>query len=285
MMRALLAVLVVLTAALYPLTAQQLTPTQASYLVHEVVYNELHDHEQHGYWRYWIQKHTQNNTLLEEQIETTDGPIDHLIRNNGQPLNPESSREEQARLADLLSSPSEQARHRKEYFEDEKRIGRILALLPDAFAYTDAGEENGRRHLHFRPNPDYTAHSVEARVFHAMSGDLWLDTRYKHMARLDGHLEENLDFGYGILGRIYKGGWFRLERTQAGSTDWKTIRLEVHMTGRAMLFKTIARETSETRGGFVSVPRGMDLQHGLQLLEQDNPKLLSAMTATLTANK
>jgi hypothetical protein len=283
-MRKLLAFVSVLIVAQSVLSAQQLTPAQASYLVHEVVYNELHDHELHGYWRYWIQRHTQNTTLLEEQIETADGPIKHLIRNNGQPLSPESAGDEQARLAHLLSSPSEQARHRKEYFEDEKRIGRILALLPDAFAYTDAGEENGRRHLRFRPNPDYVAHSIEARVFHAMSGDLWLDARFKHMARLDGHLDENLDFGYGILGRIYKGGWFRLERTQASSTDWKTIRLEVHMTGRAILFKTIARETSETRGGFVAVPCGLDLQQGLQLLKQPNPKLASTTTATLTAS-
>ena len=37
--------------------------------------------------------------------------------------------------------------------------------------------------------------------------------------------------------------------------DWKTERLEVHMQGRAILFKTIARETSETRGGFTPIPR------------------------------
>jgi len=284
-MRALLALLSILTAAHSILSAQQLTPTQASSLVHEVVYNELHDHERHGYWRYWIQRRTQAGTLLHEQIETSDGPITQLIRLNGQPLNPESTRDEQARLAHLLSSPSEQARHRKEYLEDEKRIGRILSLLPDAFAYTDAGEEDGRRHLRFRPNPNYSAHSIEARVFHAMSGDLWLDSSDKHLARLDGHLEENLDFGFGILGRIYKGGWFRLERAQAGSTDWKTVRLEVHMTGRAILFKTIARETSETRGGFIPVPEGISLQQGLQLLQQPNPKVTSAITAYMAANK
>lgn len=271
-------------ASVHPLlTAQQLTPAQAAYLVREVVYNELHDHQQHGYWRYWIQRRAQNKTLLEEQIETVDGPLQLLVRSDGQPLTAESSRDEQGRLASLISSPSEQARHRKEYLDDEKRIGRILSLLPNAFLYTDAGEENGRRHLRFRPNPDYPAHSIEARVFHAMSGDLWLDSRLKHLARLDGHLEENLDFGYGILGRIYKGGWFRLERALAGASDWKTVRLEVHMTGRAILFKTIARETSETRGGFISVPSDLSLQQGLRILQEPNPKLSSASTATVAA--
>ncbi len=38
-----------------------------------------------------------------------------------------------------------------------------------------------------------------------MSGDLWVNIRTKRLARLDGHLEENVDFGFGILGRLRKG--------------------------------------------------------------------------------
>lgn len=249
--------------------SQEITPSQAAVLVREVVYNELQDHGHHGYWRYWIQRRLKGEARQEEQIETADGPVTRLERINGYPLSTEAVRGEQARLAELLSSPAEQARHRKEYGDDERRIGRILALLPDAFLYTDAGLENGCRHLRFRPNPDYPTHSIESRVFHAMSGDLWLDARFKHLSRLDGHLEENLDIGYGILGRIYKGGWFRLQRTQVGN-DWKTERLEVHMTGRAMLFKTIARETSEMRGGFTAVPGALSLPQAVRLLDQDH---------------
>jgi hypothetical protein len=86
------------------------------------------------------------------------------------------------------------------------------------------------------------------------------------MERLDGQLEENVDFGYGILGRLYKGGWFRLQRTQVSSTDWKTERLEIHMNGRALFLKTISRETSEVRGGFAPVPTGLSLAQGMKLL-------------------
>jgi hypothetical protein len=241
-------------------------PMPPAQLVREVVYNELHDHDRHGYWRYWIERRVQKETRLEEQVETADGPITRLSLSNGHPLSPENQKSEQARLNHLLASPQEQARHRQEYAEDEKRIGRIVALLPDAFLYEYAGEENGCHRLRFRPNPAYPAHSIEARIFHAMSGDLWVNARSKRMARLDGTLAENVDFGYGILGRLYKGGWFRLERAQVSPTDWKTERLEVHMLGRAMLFKTIARETSEVRGGFVAVPGGMNVAQGLALL-------------------
>lgn len=240
----------------------------AGQLVREVVYNELNDHQNHGYWRYWIERHTAKTTLLEEQIETADGPISRLTLADGRPVSSEVQQEEQSRLQHLLTSPSEQARHLQEYEEDEKRIGRILALLPDAFLYTYAGEENGCYKLVFRPNPDYPPHSIEARIFHAMGGTLWVDSRMKRLARLDAHVQDNLDFGYGILGRLYKGGWFQLERSQVSPNDWKTARLEVHMMGRALLVKSFAKETSEVRGGFAPVPAGMNLAQGMAMLQQ-----------------
>lgn len=240
-------------------------------LVREVVYNEMHDHERHGWWRYWIEKHAPKETLLEEQVETSDGPLTRVKQLNGRPLDAKDQQREEVRLQTLLNSPSEQASLKQAYIDDEKRIGRIVALLPEAFLYEDAGEENGLRHLRFRPNPNYPPHSIEARIFHAMTGDLWVDERMKRMAQLKGQLQDNVDFGFGILGRLYKGGWFELRRTQVSTTDWKTERLEVHMSGRAMLFKTIARETSEVRGGFAEVPAAMDLVQGMHLLNETNP--------------
>jgi hypothetical protein len=256
----------ILVCAPIAVYAQQQASEAPSQLVREVVYNELHDHQRHGYWRYWIAKHSQQQTKTIEQVETVDGPITMLISNDGRPLSAGDQREEEEKLNHLLSSPSEQARHRQDYADDEKRIGRILALLPEAFLFEDAGIENGCYHLRFHPNPSYPPRSIEARIFHAMTGELWIDPRNKRLARLDGKLEENVDFGYGILGRLYKGGWFRLQRTQVSATDWKTERLEIHMNGRALFLKTISRETSEVRGGFAPVPAGLTLEQGMKLL-------------------
>ncbi len=268
------------------LSAQQSPLTMPpSQLVREVVYNELHDHERHGYWRYTIERHSQQGTRVEEQLETAEGPITILDRNNGRQLNAAERQAEQERLNHLLNSASEQARHRQDFVADEQRIGRIVALLPDAFLYEYAGEENGCYRLRFRPNPDYPARSIEARIFHAMSGELWVSARYKRLARLDGHLEENVDFGYGILGRLYKGGWFRLQRTQVSATDWKTEHLEVHMNGRAMLFKTIARETSEARGGFAPVPPGISLAQGVAMLDQGAAERAQVLPDRMAMNR
>jgi hypothetical protein len=241
-------------------------PMPVGQLVREVVYNELNDHLSHGYWRFWVESHTPKESLLEEFIETADGPISRIELSNGHPLDAGGRQLEQAHLHRLLNSPAEQARHRQEYDDNEKRIGRIVAMLPDAFIYEYAGEENGCYRMRFRPNPDYPAHSIEARIFHAMNGDLWVSAKYKRMVRLDGHLKEDVSFGFGILGRLYQGGWFSLQRTQVSSTDWKTQRFELHMNGRVILFKINAHEFSEFRSGFVPVVARLDLVKGAALL-------------------
>lgn len=250
-------------------------PMPAGQLVREVVYNELDDHARHGFWRYWVQQKAQARTIVEEQIETADGPIARLALIDGHELSPEAEQQEQDRLERLLSSRDDQARQSRKFDEDEERIGRILRLLPTAFVYEYDGEEDGCYRLRFRPNPEDESRTIEARIFHAMSGKLWVDARSKRLTKLEGHVDENVDFGFGILGRLYRGGWFRLEREQVSKTDWKTKSLEVHMNIRALLVKTFARETSEVRGGFTPVPSGMSLEQGLALLNQ-NPRRTEA---------
>ena len=258
-------------------------------LVREVVYNELGDHERHGYWRYFAEKHTQQGTMVEDQIETADGTVKELVLSNGRPLGRTARQVEREQLDHLLASDADKTRLRREHFEDERRVGRILALLPDAFLFEYVNEESGCWHLRFWPNPQYPAQGIEARIFHAMTGELWIDARMKHLVRLDGRLQSNVEFGYGLLGRLYKDGWFRLERTQVSATDWKTNRLEIHMNGRAMLFKTIARETSEVRSNFTPVPAAMSLKQGVDMLSSQNvavaPPIARGISASLVTNR
>ena len=89
-------------------------PIPADKLVREVVYNELNDHIRHGYWRFWVESHTPKESLLEEFIETAEGPISRIELSNGHPLNAQGRQLEQASLHRLLNSPAEQARRRQE---------------------------------------------------------------------------------------------------------------------------------------------------------------------------
>ena len=257
----------------------------AQQLVREVVYNELRDHDTHGYWRYWIQQRAQDGMRLEEQVETADGPVTRVVEANGHPVDARAHDEEQSRLEHLVNSPLARASHRRAYAEDEKRVGAVFALLPDAFLYQFVDDENGCHHLSFRPNPGFAPHSLQSRIYHAMSGEIWLDARMKRLVRLEGRLDQNVDFGFGLLGRLDKGGWFRMQRVQVSPTEWKTDQLEIHMSGHAMLFNTIARQTSETRGGFAAVPPGLNLAQGMHILDQADPTLARVSPASLSGRR
>ena len=248
-------------------------------LVREVVYNELNDHAQHGYFHYWIERKAAGGISREEQVETAAGPVARVVEHDGQPLQGRDAVQEQARLEELRASSSEQSSLRAAYQQDQERIGKILALLPDAFVYSDEGLQGGVRKLRFMPNPNYNARGVESRIFHCLSGELWIDLRTKRMRLLEGRLDENVDFGFGLLGRVDKGSWFRMARTPVNATEWKTDQFDLHLSGRALMFKTLARNTSETRGGFAAVPARMSLAQGLAFLE--DPGVLREASAQM----
>ena len=258
------------------LPAQDASNAAPGQLVRQVVWNELHDHQTHGYWRYWIEKHDTNGMHRDRQVETAQGPMNWLESVNGQQLNQQARHREERRVAQLLGSPTDLAKLRQQYEADEGRIGRIMALLPDAFVYRTRGEHDGLIELEFQPNLNYQASTVEARIFHAMAGQVWIDKRMKRLVRIDGTLQENVDFGFGLLGRLMHGGWFSLVRRQVSATDWKTESLEVHMTGRALLLATITRETSERRGGFEPVSSRLTLAQGAEMLRTDKPETVLA---------
>jgi len=246
--------------------AATLNPEQ---LIRDTVYNELHDHEGHGYWQYTIHKKTANELMSLEQVETKSGPVQRLIAVNGEPLTAQRRHDEDVRLAEFLSDSAKQRKVREQYLEDERRIERIMQLLPIAFLYQYEGMEGDNYCLSFRPNPAFHPPTIEARVFHAMQGKVYVNARWKRLARLDGRLMDNIDFGYGLLGRLNKGGWFNLDRTRANETDWKTEMLEIHVSGRAVLFKTIAKDTREERFGFREVPRNITLSDAKRMLDSE----------------
>ncbi|HEY2858637.1 MAG TPA: hypothetical protein VGJ21_09490 [Terracidiphilus sp.] len=279
-MRAVGVLMGVLAAASSVCGAAPLAQEDARTLVREVVYNEQHDHDIHGYWRYWVQKHGQAGTQIEEQVETAEGTVSRVLIHNGQRLDAQSEQVEDDKLRALMNSPGQQANLRQAYREDEDKIGRILVLLPDAFDFTDAGMEGGMRHLRYTPNAKYTAHGMEAKVFHQLSGDLWIDVRMKRLKRLEGHLSDDVNFGFGVLGRVNKGSWFRMARTQVNSDEWKTDQLSVHISGRALMMKTIGHDTDEVRGGFETVPAAMSMTQGLRML-QVSPEREAALAVSV----
>jgi hypothetical protein len=253
-----------------PESPQQLTQSPQQ-LIKDVVYNELAEHQHHGYFEYLDVTRTGQETVVKAEVETNRGRIHRTVAEDGKSLSAEQQEEESRRLQTLLTDSGQQQRLLRDYQDDEDRIARIVGLMPEGFLYQFAGVQGDDIRLTYRPNPDFKPPTYEARVFHGMAGTLWINAREKRLSRLEGKLESNVDFGYGLLGRLNKGGTFELDRVEVVPGNWKTRALDVHITGHVVLLKSIGKDETERRSDFREVSPNITLQQAEAVLARSAP--------------
>ncbi|MGA2729210.1 MAG: hypothetical protein ABSE96_15495 [Terracidiphilus sp.] len=225
--------------------------------------------------RYRLRKSSPRLTTTKEIFETRDGAVARLIAINDQPLSLTDELKEQTRLSGLLSDSSRQ-RHRKQAEdEDTSRVLKVMRALPYAFVYQYAGAAdgpNGRvEKFSFRPNPKFDPPDLETEALTAMTGEIWIDAAQGRVEKLEGHLQQDVDFGWGILGRLNKGGWILLEQADVGNHQWRIVHFQMVMSGR-LIFKTRSFDTTEDETQFVPVPVGLGYGQAIQVLRSDPGK-------------
>ena len=57
----------------------------------------------------------------------------------------------------------------------------------------------------------------------------------------------DVEFGFGVLGKLQKGGTFEVVQSEVAPRDWEVSLLDVHITGRALFFHTIGKQQHEVR--------------------------------------
>jgi len=247
-----------------PVPAQS-SPPLAAELVTVVVANELADRAERLKWMYVINKQDGKQTLTEEQVETKDGPIHRLLAIDGRPLDPNQRQEDDARIERLLHDPSEQLKIKRAHDEDEQKLETLIHLMPEAFLYDYDGVEENLVKVKFRPNPNYNPPTYEARVVHSLAGTILINSQQQRLARLSGQLMNSVEFGYGLLGHIDNGGTVEIGRVEVGPFQWKTSLIDVRLSGRLVLFKTISKQEYEIRSDFHAVPDDLSLSQATQL--------------------
>ncbi len=250
--------------------AQDRTPTQTpQQLVTDVMYNELHDRQCDSYWQYRSIRVSGSQNVVREQVETSDGPIYRVIEDHNRPLDDEEREREDQRLEDLVTNPGAMTRVQQDHLKDEERMKKVIEMLPDAFLYEYQGPVRGDDvRLSFRPNPAFVPATYEARIVHALGGTLVVNQRLKRMIDMKGQMLERVDFGYGFLGYIDKGGTFEIRREQVSDTHWKTSLVEVHIQGRVLLFHNVTKDQREARTDFRPVPHDISLTAAKELLDE-----------------
>jgi hypothetical protein len=166
----------------------------------------------------------------------------------------------------FLRDPGEQLKLKQGYDEDEQKLEKLMALMPDAFLYDYDGVEGNLVRLKFRPNSNYNPRTYEARVAHSLAGTVLIDPQQKRLAKLSGRLINRVEFGFGLFGHIDDGGTIEIGRAEVGPSQWKTALINIQISGRLVFFKTISKQEFETRSDFRAVAGDLSLLEASRLL-------------------
>jgi len=251
-----------------------LTPAQAQALVGRALANELRAAQDTSHpMRYLLHKVSPRLTTTKQIVETKDGEVARLMAAFDKPLSAAAQQQEAARLDALARNPGMQ-RHRKQSEDaDTARALKVLRALPYAFVYQYAGpaaSPSGTIEKYtFKPNPRFSPPDLETESLTEMSGEIWIDAEKERVTHLEGHLDQDVDFGWGILGRLNKGGWIAIDQANVGGDQWRTVHFQMALSGR-VVFKTRVFSTTEDETEFVPVPQGMGYQQAIQMLRSEN---------------
>jgi hypothetical protein len=261
--------LLIIATALAPLplaAAQEPQNTNAQAIVQQAVNAELSaERTDHSLWHFRMIEKEENDTVY-DVVDTAQGEVKRKVEIAGQPLTPDQQKAEADKVHRFLTDPSEQARQRRDGEHDDKSAEKMLNLLPHAFLWSVSSTQGDFITLHFVPNPNYHAPDIESRVFSVMIGDLVVDRQQHRIRTIRGKLSQDVNIGFGVLGKLRAGGTFDVERRQLAPGCWQIVETHVHIDGRALLFKTIGQQTDEVKSDFHPIPQSTTLDQAAVLI-------------------
>jgi hypothetical protein len=151
-------------------------------LVRRVITNELKFQDDHTNWMYRLEKEQYGKKQAEEIIETREGSLSRFLSINDQPLTAKQQEEEDQRVQELMTSRSAKRELQRALDAETLQGRRLFKMLPDAFAFNYVGGDRNLVRLSFRSNPIFHSPSLEARVFHDMEGEMWVDCKQERLA-------------------------------------------------------------------------------------------------------
>ena len=173
-----------------------------------------------------------------------------MIELNGRPVDAATAQSETQRISEFVHDRSAQAKERKSIAHDDEQAAQISCsdAFPNAFIWTSQSETlRGTGDLEFRPNDDFHPPNMEARVMGMMAGEMIIAKADNRIRTLRGALSDDVKFGYGLFGKLHKGGTFDIERREIAPHIWPITESRVHIGGRALLFKNIGQQEDEIK--------------------------------------
>lgn len=252
-------------------------PASPKDLVRQAIDNELKQSIGDEKYFYLMHKTSPGGAQTKEYVETDDGDVGRLIELNGQALNDEQRRKEDQHLQRLATDPETQRKRRKEQSDDQERTNKIIKYMPDAFIFQYDGQEESPYgklvRLQFKPDPNFDPPNRETQVYRGMAGIMLIHAAEKRLVKISGSLTQDVTFGWGLFGRLDKGGQFEVEQSKISPRRWETTMLRLKFTGRVLLFKKLNIDEKQVTSNFRPAPMHLTLAEGINVLKQESEQL------------
>ena len=228
-------------------------------------------------------KRTPNGVQNKIYVEANEALATMTISDNNGPLTSDRERAETDQLASLVNNPDQLRKKRAHDKQEVEHTLCILKALPDAFRYEYAGSEksvNGLGkvgddlvRLKFTPNPAYTPPTRVEQLLQGMAGYVLIDPRTHRLARIDGTLFKDVTFGWGIFGRLDKGGHFSVQQADVGDGSWEITAMNLNFNGKILLVKSLSIVFDEVFSDFQRLPENVPFAQGVELLHSEQERL------------
>jgi hypothetical protein len=238
-------------------------------LVRQVVENELQARlRQPILWRYILRTQAGEGSRTESVVETGKGIVKRLLAQNGRPLSPKQRRQEDERIEELIRNPRDLAEQEHKEKDDLQKAQSLFKMLPDALLYAVDFSNGQTIRLSFKPNPDFNPPTFESRIFRVLQGSILVDSGQKRLIELRAVMSRDLEFVWGIFGKLRKGGSLELRQEQVEPGCWVMTFFNVQVTGRAWFFKSIGKQSHETFEAFMRVSDNLTLVEAADLAKR-----------------
>lgn len=256
--------LILLCAAALPAFAQ--SPRD---VVAEAVKTELAaSQNDHSHWLYFEIDRRPSKTVKQWVAQARTVSLNRVIELNGQPL-PESQQRND--LNAFMRDSHAQMKQSKSGQHDDEQAAELLQMLPNAFIWNIQSDKGNEILLHFKPNPQFQPPDMEARVFAAMEGDMLVDRSQHRIVSLRGKLIRDVKIAYGLLGSLYAGGTFDVERRELSPGIWQITETHVHIQGHVLIFKNISENEDDVKSHFQQIATTTSLPQAEAALFHQSP--------------
>jgi hypothetical protein len=223
--------------------------------------------------RYRMRKIDRKGDTTRDVIESAQGNVARMVERDGKPLSAAEDAAERNRLNDILKSPKDFLKHEEHGSAQRNYAIQLIKLMPSAMIYTYApgqpqppGSTSRQIVIDFRPDPAFRPPTMISEVLTGLAGRVWIDARAQTMTRIQATVLHPVNFGWGVVAKIYPGGSIELEQKLIDGKRWVFSRLDEDLTIREVMLHTATDKAKMNAWDFQLLPAPMSFQQAVRTL-------------------